>query len=170
MATIYNSDLAKELVQGAKLQQNKDRIPNELAEKVVPVMEVNPKLLRRAVVLASSIGKATTVSAATFLNAANQFPNKNIFITGIDFCNSQSAASDNTAAYLQIFVDGIQRTIPLLRKTTTTALEAYHKEIVFSDPLKMDMNTSITYTLAFTVGASVSDWIIYGYVDDVSLA
>lgn len=44
-AKIYNSDLTKELIDGAKLQQQQGQIPQEIADKVIPVMEVNPKML-----------------------------------------------------------------------------------------------------------------------------
>jgi hypothetical protein len=46
MAQIFNSELKKQLIDGAKLQTSKDVIPSQLADKVVPVMEVNPKLLK----------------------------------------------------------------------------------------------------------------------------
>jgi len=60
MATIYNSDLTKELVAGAKIQQSKELPPTQLAEKVVPVMEVNPKLLRVCNIVRSTQGIAPT--------------------------------------------------------------------------------------------------------------
>ena len=41
MAKIYNSEIIKELVDGCKLQINTDKVPNELAEKVVPVFLAN---------------------------------------------------------------------------------------------------------------------------------
>jgi len=45
MAQIHNTELFKELREGGKLQPLTQNIPSELAEKVVPVMEVNPKML-----------------------------------------------------------------------------------------------------------------------------
>lgn len=47
MAQINNAELTQELIKGAKLFNNDKGIPSQLADKVVPVMEVNPKLLRR---------------------------------------------------------------------------------------------------------------------------
>ncbi len=44
-AIIYNSDVTKELRDGGKISL-RDAIPNQLAEKVVPVMEVNPKFYK----------------------------------------------------------------------------------------------------------------------------
>jgi hypothetical protein len=43
-AKIYNSNLTKAIVDGAKLQISEGGIPSEIAEKVVPTMEVNPNL------------------------------------------------------------------------------------------------------------------------------
>lgn len=56
MATIYNTELLKELKNGARIQQIKDVIPSQLAEKVVPVMEVNPRLLKICNVVANVEG------------------------------------------------------------------------------------------------------------------
>ena len=39
MAKIYNSDCTKGLAQNASIQQNVDKVPNELAEKIVPTFE-----------------------------------------------------------------------------------------------------------------------------------
>lgn len=58
MAKIYNSELSKELREGGKLQVI-DKMPDELADKVVPVMEVNPKLLKQINLIKSSTSNGT---------------------------------------------------------------------------------------------------------------
>ena len=65
MATIYNSQLTKELVAGAKIQTSKEQAPTQLAEKVVPVMEVNPKLLRVCNIVRSTLLIAPTTLYTT---------------------------------------------------------------------------------------------------------
>lgn len=60
MAQIYNSDLTKALVDGAKIQVSKEYPPQQLAEKVVPVMECNPALLR-VINVAKYAASATTI-------------------------------------------------------------------------------------------------------------
>lgn len=47
MAEIHNSDLSKEIIDKAKLQLSFDKLPTQLAEKVVPTLEVNPDISRR---------------------------------------------------------------------------------------------------------------------------
>lgn len=65
MAQIHNTDLFKELKDGGKIQQLHDVIPNQLAEKVVPVMEVNPKFFRRVNVVISSLSAGTIYTTPT---------------------------------------------------------------------------------------------------------
>jgi hypothetical protein len=66
MVTIYNSELFKELREGVKLQQLTDTIPSQLADKVVPVMEVNPKLLKVCnIVKSATCNNATTATIYT---------------------------------------------------------------------------------------------------------
>lgn len=43
MATINNGKIIKSIIDKAKIQTATDKVPNQLAEKVVPVMEVNPQ-------------------------------------------------------------------------------------------------------------------------------
>ena len=47
MASIHNSDLTKELIEKAKLQTSHDSVPSQIADKVIPTLEVNPNLSRR---------------------------------------------------------------------------------------------------------------------------
>lgn len=47
MAQINNKEVLKLLQDGANIQIAKEAVPNQLAEKIVPVFETNPTLLRR---------------------------------------------------------------------------------------------------------------------------
>jgi hypothetical protein len=88
MATIHNSELSNELRDGAKIQLSVDNLPNKLGDMVIPVMEVNPKLLRRVNVLVATSSKDATIYTTP---AGKQF-----FLTGASVSYTKDAGSDNT--------------------------------------------------------------------------
>jgi hypothetical protein len=69
MATIHNSEILREVREGGSLQPGADIIPSVLQNTIVPVMEVNPKLLRRITLIkqagTASSGAVTVATTAT---------------------------------------------------------------------------------------------------------
>lgn len=135
MATIYNSDLSKEIQQGAKIQQNYDTIPNELAEKVLPVMEVNPKLLRRANVVKYVSG----ASSGTIYTTPTD---KDFFLCTAILSVNKDVASTAAGTYLSCVVEGVTtRLIHIAGITLTVQSECL--SVSFPVPIKIDRNTPI---------------------------
>lgn len=164
MATIHNTDLSKELRDGAKLQQLRDRIPSELAEKVVPVMEVNPKLFRR-VDFVSSITKSTTGNSV--LVNTSTFPNRDYFLTNINVAWNFDALSVATTFELRCVINGANNIIrfPL----TNLSVFQDNVSIVLPFPIKLDRNSATACVIALTttagtysVTASVSGYTVEG--------
>jgi hypothetical protein len=142
MATIYNSDLSKELREGGKLQVT-DRMPSELAEKVVPVMEVNPKLLRRVNLLKNAnSGGAFTLYAAP--------SNKDTFITGLSLAFHQIVTDTLTQVSISVTIDGAAIRLFLMPSTTLTINDQY-AYLPFPTPIKVDRGTNISITVTGTV-------------------
>ena len=166
MATIYNSELTKELVDAGKLQINMGSIPNQIADKVVPVVEVNPRLLKVSKVLGSLIGKNVTTAGTSIIAADNT---KDYFITEIIISNSQDAACDNTNIKIDCTIGGGGKVLFSMRKPTTTA-QNFTNIIPLSTPLKIDRNTAVTLSMIFGAGTCITDVIIYGYTNDNPLA
>jgi len=164
MAKIYNSDLFKELKDGAKIQQAVDRIPNEIAEKVIPVMEVNPKLLRTINIIKNVYGTATGN-----LTVYSVPSNKDFYLVGADISAQEDALSTNTATYIAATIDGAAVRILQLSKLTLTA-DSKNGSISFNTPIKIDRGTNITLSNSFGAGAAVKTCTIYGYVIDNSNA
>lgn len=161
MATIYNSDITKELRDGAKISL-REAIPTQLAEKVVPVMEVNPKLLRRSTLIGDIDGRSAT---SNNLVAINNKTNQDIFITDIEFTNYQDATSDNIKTIITAVLDGKSVNIFDRRKATTTAVNDFIF-LSFHNPIKIDRATDVRYTHTFTAGASIFSIKIFGYIVD----
>jgi hypothetical protein len=78
MVQINSSELLSEIRSGAKIEQLSEAIPNTLANQVVPVMEVNPKLLNRSGKTIANSGLNTTPLALTIPNITS----RRTFITG----------------------------------------------------------------------------------------
>lgn len=160
MATIYNSELSKELQQGAKLQI-RDKMPSELADKVVPVMETNPKLLRRAQQLGTMSRGTTTTSLTIFTPQAG----KETYITGLNISNTQNAACDNVLLSI-VAAQGTSQLILYKRNKETLTAQSFFDHIDFVPAIKIDNGTNVTFSGAFTAGTCQTDAAIFGYQID----
>jgi hypothetical protein len=159
---IYNTELFKELKDGAKVQQLTSVIPNQLAEKVVPVMEVNPKLLKRATIIANKSQSSTTTGATVLTTPLG----RDLFITGINVSNSQSVLSDNVVIALNTTIDG-KTSQPLYYRTKETLTAgSFFDNVVFSSPVKIDQGVNILFVGVFTAGTCVSNITLFGYYTD----
>ncbi len=161
MATIYNSDLSKELQAGAKIQQNVDVIPNQLAEKVVPVMEVNPKFFRL-----TNVYKQVSFTASAGGTVYSTPADKSFYLTSITLQNLSDVNADNTFFQFQFYPEGMAGVILARYKPTFTAYNDYI-QIYFDIPIKMARDVTLTASSTFTVGTSRTTATITGYtVDD----
>ena len=162
MATINNSDLTKELTEGAKIQTAYDNIPNQLAEKVVPVMEVNPKLLRRANFCRWAT--KTTTGTANILVLPSD---KDFFCTGAAMNVVKDVACDMATGRLNVgaTVDGFAVSLCSLPILTLTA-QQMATSIPFTPPIKLDRGQTITWTSTWAAGNLCASVNLYGYVVD----
>lgn len=161
MARINNSELANELVQGAKIQQNIDIIPNQLGQTVVPVMEVNPKLLKYCNVL-NRTSSSTTGTTTVFSVPSG----KDFYLCGISLNLTKSAACDLTNCYVQCSTPevGLSRIIDYNCQTTTAADTTITRD--FSVPIKLTPGTTIQVLKTFTAGAATFTVLYNGYTID----
>lgn len=149
MATIHNTDLTKELKDGGKLQQLRDVIPSQLADKVVPVMEVNPKLLRRSNIVRS--GGSITAGSATIYTTPGD---KDFYLTACSASFIKDAANDNATGRFNAIVatvEGIAQNLISFAVLTLTA-QQQTVTISFPTPIKIDKNTAISIA-STTIGA-----------------
>jgi hypothetical protein len=152
MATINNSDLMKEIVEDAKIQINTDKVPSQLAEKVVPVMEVNPKFFRKINVIARATSSSTIYTAPT---------NKDFFLTAYNMSGVSTATGEirltvtpkNQAAII----------IGTIELGNTVAVDISSDNITqnFDRPILIERGSAIT--LASTGTQSLKQATIFGY-------
>lgn len=158
MAKIYNSDVTKGLAQNAGIQINVDKVPNELAEKIVPTFETNPDKLRKITIVRSGTGAATIYTTPT---------DRDFYLCAAHLSLSNSTAGQN--AYLSVLAtpkDEANVTIGNLYVRTTALIDMGHDNVFlnFNDkPILLARGTNITSTIA---NAASSRVIIYGYIDD----
>lgn len=161
MAKIYNSDLSKELVEGAKIQTSFDYTPDQLAEKVVPVMEVNPKLLKINNFIKNNF-QTTTGTIAIITTPAD----KDTYITGLSAGYVKDVTCDSaTGVYsLTCVINGATHNLIQFPIITLTAQQD-EREITFAYPVKVDRASAIQLTGTFTAGVCVRTCTLYGYQD-----
>jgi hypothetical protein len=170
MAIIYNSELSAELIKGAKIQVNRDKVPNEIAEKVVPVMEVNPRLLK--IVKICRQVTATNPASATVIYTTPS--NQDFYLCGTQMSAMKNVTSDlGTGPFcsLNASIDGVNRSIISFTGITLTAQER-ETSIDFNIPIKIDRGTTIVLvaSTAPAAGTYIRTGSIWGYIDEQSLA
>lgn len=163
MAQIHNSDLFKEVKDGAKIQQSFDAIPSQLAEKVVPVMEVNPKLLRRCNFMASAV--RSTSGASTLVTTASD---RDTFITNAYISTNYDNTAVVTVNRLTIVQDGATKVL-ILSPNTANFYLASAININLPFPLKVDRNSAIILGVTSSAGAySISAGVVGYTVENIN--
>lgn len=162
MAGINNSDLTRQLIDGAKINTSFDKVPNQLAEKVVPVMEVNPELLRKITVVDGEV--RTTTGTLTGYTTS---PTKKFFLTGFSASIIKDATCDLSTGgiYVQCTKNGVLKTL-LSFSTITTTAQDHVKIVQLSKPVELDKNTAILFTGTFSAGVMVRTLAIQGFEVD----
>jgi len=163
MAQINNKNLIKGIIDNANLQISRDAIPNQLADKVVPVMEVNTKLLRRCNVVASN-ACANATSANIYVIPAD----KDFYLVACAIGVIKDVTSTSTSSVLKGVVNGSTLnllSIPGFSVTIATG----QNSLSFPFPLKIDKGTTITIANSTNVANCTSVGHIIGYLDDDEL-
>lgn len=158
MAQIHNSEIIKNLIDKAKIQTSVDAVPNRLAEKIVPVMEVdNQKKYIRYVIK----GEKNSSGSYTVYTTPED---DDFYITNMILSWTNDAVADNT----DIGVEGVPKDnlsaemlMFLLKQTTTAGTQT--QTLNFNPPLLMTKDSDINLLQFFTAGTSKSTLIIYGY-------
>jgi len=154
--------LSKELIDGAKIQINQDVVPNQLAEKVVPVMEVNPKLLRRCNILRT--GTRTTTGLGTIYTTS---ATKDTYLVAATLSMTSSALADNVIGYLTVVCEGQAETRLLIIEKETLTAGSQVTNLSLSIPIKLARNSSTRYASTFTAGAvSISATLLMYEAED----
>lgn len=167
MVNNNNSETTRELIDAGKLQVVQG-VPQTIANYIQPVMEVNPKLLRRITITRDNT-KTTTGSAIIYTTPATQ----DFYLVGYTISVIKDVACDAATggvAFISVVIDGATRTFGNIVGITLTAQnEAFSHS--FPIPMKIDRSTTILITgPAHAAGVLVKSGSIFGYVVDNSNA
>lgn len=135
MAQIHNSELTQNMIGAIKASTARDYMPSQLADKVVPVIDVHPNHNKFTNgVLKVNLSNATTASAA--------FPtNKNIYVTGVLLCYYKDATATATSIDAKLVIGNVAVTIIEIPTITLTAQQD-NIYLPFDFPIKADTNKS----------------------------
>lgn len=161
-ATIYNSDATRALIAGAGIQTSSDRVPSELADKTLPMIDQTPDFHR---VIGFSSTNSTGNTGALTIHTASAV--KDTYITNLSFSIVKSAACDIATGDLTItgLIDGKGTSSALgTIGVLTTTLERDTIQIVFPVPLKMARSGTIALSsVTFSLGALQRSATATGY-------
>jgi len=124
----------------AGIQTSFENPPNQLAEKVVPVMETNPELLRT---LDYFQFKEDTGTGGTMATTPTD---RDVYLTGCTLSIQKDVTSTLTAYSLRGVVNGIAVHLADMAFLTLT-IANQNMAVSFPKPIKLDRNSTITITL-----------------------
>ena len=162
---IENSEITKRIVNLISGQTAVNKLPTQLANTVVPVIDVNPDLAREVNFLISNSRSTSGTLSSSFASTAS----RSYFLTGITVGYAKDAACDLATGNISVAVT------PDYSKSTTTivqlpviTLTADSKvvDIIFETPLRVVAGSAITMTGDFGAGVLVKSFQIRGYYVD----
>lgn len=156
MVNNYNTSISKRATDLLNVRDG-TFFDNNLGNKIIPVIDINKPIVNVVV----SASTATTGTATAYTTPTD----KDFYLTGAVLSFQADATADNTSVFFTATINGVGTPIVNFRKLTTTAT-TQAIPITFSEPIKIDRNTNITYTSAFTVGACARSINLYGYISD----
>lgn len=159
MATIYNTDLSKEIQQAGKIQVSRDKIPTEFAEKVIAVAEVNPKLLK--IVDICRDATATNAVVATIFTTPTD---KDFYLTNAQLSIIKDVTSTSATSYIDCVINNVTTTLLSIPSFTLT-VQNQTTSVNFRFPLKIDRGTSIRVLNGTNVANISAAGNIQGYLD-----
>lgn len=160
-AKINNSDLTKALIDGARLHPARDRIPDEIADKVVPVIDVLPEHNR----ICNSVSSVSTVASGN-VTVFTTPADKDFFLVAATLSGAKDATADDgtgNSFSLSSTINAVSRVLLEINGIALTALTG-NQTISYSRPIKLDRNVTVLLGgAAFTVGAKTRFASIQGY-------
>ncbi len=164
MVKIYNTSLFNELTEAGRIQTSVDKIPNEFAEKVIPVCEVNPKVLRTLNV----VNGANSVATGN-LTAFTTPTDKDFYLDYIALGSDKNVTCDVATGrvYVQVTNYTGQASIICSLPVLTLTAESANIFICFPKSLRLQRNSTIVVAgKTFTAGAMAVTVNYGGYIID----
>lgn len=156
MAKIQNSDVITEMIKGLFLDPARERVPSEVADKILAVYNVNP--IRKNTILSSN-SRTTTAAAITFFTANAK---RDTYLTGAWLQNVSDVSANNVTMFIEVeLADGLKRNILISNKITLTVFDT--NTFITFPPILLKKGATVKLTNVFTLGVSVTTYGLLGY-------
>lgn len=155
MANINKSPIIQRVIEVLGIQAAKEGVPNVTADKIQPVVEVTP--ITNAVYHREW---TTTLDSSAILTTPST--DTNFYITYAQLAITKDVACDNVLASIYATINGVIVNILCIPTQTLTA-GSHSVQLSFPKPIKLDKNTLVRISGAFTVGTMTKEGIIGGY-------
>lgn len=157
MAYIDNSETKKELNDAIRGNAVSNIAPTQLANQVIPVINVNPKDYRIC-----NINKTTVATNSTSAVIYTTPADKDFFITACSLTVIKDATSTSTLSRIKLTIDGAEASILPITTLTLTAQDSAFS-ISFPNPIKIDRDSIISITNSTNVANISTRASIHGY-------
>lgn len=156
MAQINNNEVLLKLTREAKIQTSIDKVPNQLAEKIVPVLNVNPD---RILKVRSGIASDTTTQTI-FITSTT----KETYLVGVLLSVAKDVVNDGSYTSVTAVPFGMASSgINVIRYEPLDANQLTSFVTFDKIPLKLEKNTSIVVANATGTASIDASCIIYFY-------
>lgn len=165
MALIQNQAVLQKLIDELRLSPAIDKIPTELADKVLATFQINTEEVTVQTPTANIVKGSVLTSGAT--NTIYTVPSTGkFFLTNIVISGSVSGAGKVGSFDAKLTVDGVEETILKSYLKTGTSNEGDCITLILNlqNPILIDAGTNITITSSIADIASVGS--IVGYTSD----
>lgn len=162
MALVSKREVIQKIIEGLRLDPGKDRIPNEIMDKIVPTFNVNEV---PSVNIVRSASVTTTGQAVTLFATPTD---KDFFLTSVSLANKTNDAFDGSdTVRISITIDGAVQIVillPMVTLVSETQENSASNLGVINRGIKIDRGTNIVLTnAAFGSGNIQSSGTIMGY-------
>jgi hypothetical protein len=156
-----NGAIVSEL--GAATQQSSAEFANlPVRKEIMPVIEVNPKLMRTVDIHLRNAAINATSATLGILNSTEDF-----YIVACELSMLKDVTATSTASQLKANIGGATRVLLEIIGLTLTA-QSGSVSVSFPHPVKIDKGTSITVANSTNVGNVSAVGIVYGYYEKTS--
>lgn len=156
---INNSTTIQELIKGAGLSSALG-VPNQIDNKVIPVLEVNPRLLRRITIVKRNEASNST-SATLYVTPTNQ----DFYIVACHLSVIKDVTATSAISKINVLIDGAAINLAEIRSFSLTVQDR-GIFLYFHFPIKIDRGNTITVTNSTNVANVAASGTIYGYLDE----
>lgn len=159
MASIHNHKIIQNLIDKAKLQLAVDKIPTELAEKILPVLEITPQKK-----IISAYG---TLTDATSTNVMTTSSTKKTFLIGYQISLSKDVVNDATLIRILATAKGLaSNAIFAMRIEPTLAQSGIGESVILPFPMEIEKNTNISVAATDDTASIDVSCILFYYEEE----